>query len=54
MCMDLVQKWSKNPKKNIMNEPKMCKLGLLSLQFDRVSVCAYRQPPKIGGRDPYL
>ena len=39
MWVDLVQKWFKNPTKNAAGEQKVRKLGLLSLQFDDVSVC---------------
>ena len=31
--VDLVQKRSKNSYENTVGEPKVCKLGLLSLQF---------------------
>ena len=39
---------SKNPTKNVVGEPKVFKLGLLSLQFDRdrVLVCVCRSPLK--------
>ena len=48
----LVQKQSKSSFKNEVGETKVCKLGLLSLQFDNVSV--YVGPLKMGGREPYL
>ena len=45
---------SRNPTKSAVGEPKVYKLELMSLQFDSVSVCVYRPPSKIGGRDLYL
>ena len=37
--------WSKNPMKNAMGEPRVCKLGLLSLQFNSVSMCVRSLSP---------
>ena len=38
MWVDLVQKKSKKSYENTVGEPKVCKLGLLSLQFDSISM----------------
>ena len=55
MCFDkdvdeFGSNWSKNPKKNIVGEPKVCGLGLLSLQIDIISVCVRLLAPSKKGR----
>ena len=39
MRFGLVHKRSKKSYKNVVDEPKVYKLGFMSLQFDSVSMC---------------